>query len=325
MMTWLNEGGGDMLIAVLAALAAIGVVLSTWFAFIERNPMTARVKTLTQRRDVLRAEFLGEASVKRNDKDRGNGLLKRFAVWLNLHRKQEPTGDKIKNFLAQAGIRSRDAMAVYLFVRMCAPVVLGTLAGFYVSFSKYASLPLGSKILIIAIAAGIGYLAPAIYVRNVATKRKKRLRNQLPDALDLLVICAEAGLSLDSAVNRVVREMQQSSPEIAEELGLFSIELNFLPDRALAFQNLTARTDMDEVRAMVNTLTQAERYGTPLAQALRILSAEFRNDRMTRAEEKAARLPAIMTVPMMIFILPCLFIVILGPAILRTIDALSRL
>src|SRR5690606_31613991 len=163
------------------------------------------------------------------------------------------------------------------------------------------------------------------YVKNATTKRQKALRKQLPDGLDLLVICAEAGLGLDAAFSRVSKEMVKSSPELADEVGLTSIELSFLPERRQALQNLSERTNMPEFRGVVNTLMQTEKYGTPLAQSLRVLSAEFRNERLLRAEEKAARLPAILTVPMIIFILPALFIVLIGPAILRAVDALSSI
>jgi tight adherence protein C len=162
-------------------------------------------------------------------------------------------------------------------------------------------------------------------VQNRITKRKKALRRALPDALDLLVVCAEAGLALNAALDRVVRELARSLPEIGDELGLLLIELNFLDERRKAFSNLCDRTDLDEFRSIANTLQQAEKYGTPLAQALRVLGADFRQERLTKAEEKAARLPAILTVPMIIFILPTLVIVIIGPAILKTLDSLSKM
>jgi tight adherence protein C len=148
------------------------------------------------------------------------------------------------------------------------------------------------------------------------------LRKQLPDALDLLVICAEAGLSLDAALTRVARELGGSAPQLADEFGLTSVELGFLPNRRQALLNLAKRTDLASVRGVVNTLVQTERYGTPLAHALRVLAAEFRDERMLKAEEKAARLPATLTVPMILFILPTLFLVLIGPAIIRTLETL---
>jgi tight adherence protein C len=172
-------------------------------------------------------------------------------------------------------------------------------------------------------ATGLGYIAPGYYLKNVVQKRAKKMTLALPDALDLMVICAEAGLSLDASLTRVARELEPSFPELGEELGLTAVELTFLPDRRQAFENLNARTNLPGIRGVVNTLLQTARYGTPLAQSLRVLAAEFREARITRAEEKAARLPAMMTVPMILFILPTLFIVLMGPAALGIFDTFS--
>jgi tight adherence protein C len=169
-----------------------------------------------------------------------------------------------------------------------------------------------------------GFMGPDLFIKNAISKRQTAMRKGLPDALDLMVICAEAGLSLDAMLKRVSEEFAQSSPELAEELQLTSLEVGFLPDRRQALQNLNNRTNMPGIRGVVNALIQSDKYGTPLAQSLRVLSHEFREERMLRAEEKAARLPAMMTVPMIVFILPPLFIVLIGPAILRVIDALGK-
>jgi tight adherence protein C len=158
------------------------------------------------------------------------------------------------------------------------------------------------------------YKAPDIWLKNKITKRSHAVRKGLPDALDLLVICAEAGLTIDAAFSRVAKELGKAYPELGDEFGLTAIELGFLNERRQAFENLANRVDLEAVRGVVTTMIQTEKYGTPLASALRVLSAEFRNERMMRAEEKAARLPAIMTVPLILFILPTLFVVILGPA-----------
>lgn len=151
------------------------------------------------------------------------------------------------------------------------------------------------------------------------------IQRALPDALDLLVICAEAGLSLDAALKRVAEEIGHTCPELGDELGLTAVELGFLPDRRSALHNLTRRCHLASLRGVVNTLQQTEKYGTPLSNALRVLSNEFRHERLMKAEEKAARLPVILTVPMIVFILPALMIVLIGPAAIRTIDAMSGL
>jgi tight adherence protein C len=173
------------------------------------------------------------------------------------------------------------------------------------AFKRYAAT---------AVALVGSYKAPDLWLSNKVKKRSHAIRKGLPDALDLLVICAEAGLTVDAAFGRVAKELGKAYPELGDEFGLTAIELGFLNERRQAFENFAMRVDLDAVRGVVTTMIQTEKYGTPLASALRVLSAEFRNERMMRAEEKAARLPAIMTVPLILFILPTLFIVILGPA-----------
>ena len=159
----------------------------------------------------------------------------------------------------------------------------------------------------------------------MVNKRRAQLQKGLPDALDLLVICAESGLALDAALTRVAREMTRSAPELADEVGMTAIELGFQPERRTALTNLIKRTKLASIRGVVNTLIQTEKYGTPLAHSLRVLGSEYRDERMLKAEEKAAKLPATLTIPLIVFILPTLFIVLLGPAILSAIDGLGGL
>ena len=206
-------------------------------------------------------------------------------------------------------------------MRVALPFVFGPLAWLYIYALDLLEAPW--PMIVGALGALLGASAPQIYVKNLAEKRRKLVKKGLPDALDLMVICAECGLSLDTTLDRVAREIGPSAPELADELGLTSVELTFLPERRRALDNLAERTDLDAIRGVVNTLKQTERYGTPLAQSLRVLASEFRNDRLMKAEEKAARLPAILTVPMMLFILPVLFIVLMGPAILSSIDVMN--
>jgi tight adherence protein C len=178
-----------------------------------------------------------------------------------------------------------------------------------------------------ALAAGalvLSYKAPDLYLNNRIQKRSHAIRQALPDALDLLVICAEAGLTIDAAFARVAKELGRAYAELGEEFSLTAIELGFLTDRRQAFDNLATRIDLESIRGVATTMIQTEKYGTPLASSLRVLAAEFRHERMMRAEEKAARLPAIMTVPLILFILPVLFIVILGPAACSIHDTLMR-
>ena len=181
------------------------------------------------------------------------------------------------------------------------------------------------KLVVTIVAVLLGAYLPDIVIKNAAQKRAEKIRKALPDGLDLMVICAEAGLSLDATLMRVSQEMERTAPELADEFSLTGLELGFLPDRRKALLNLAQRVDLNSVRGVVNTLQQAERYGTPLAHSLRVLSKEMRDERVLKAEEKAARLPALLTVPMIIFILPPLFVVLLGPAGLDIADALVSL
>ena len=217
--------------------------------------------------------------------------------------------------LVQAGYRSRDLPVTVIFARMLLPIIIGggVLVAVYGFGWKEDWTPLKRFMLIAASLIG-SYKAPDIFLSNKITKRTKEIQKGLPDALDLLVICAEAGLTVDAAFHRVARELGKAYPELGDEFALTAIELGFLSERRQAFENLAGRVKLDAVKGVVTTMIQTEKYGTPLASALRVLSAEFRNDRMMRAEEKAARLPAIMTVPLILFILPVLFVVILGPA-----------
>lgn len=231
----------------------------------------------------------------------------------------------LAQFLAPAGWRGRGSVVVYLFAKLTLPATLGGAVAVLLYWSMPALVAGNLKLLIVLAAVVLGTYLPDAVVRQVAAHRRDAIRLALPDALDLLVICVEAGLSLDAAVERVGQEFAPSCPALSEELGLLSAELSFLGDRRRAFDNLARRVDLAPVQALIATLIQTERFGTPVAQALRVLSTEQRNMRMVRAEEKAARLPALLTVPMILFILPALFVVLLGPAILRIADAFGRM
>jgi tight adherence protein C len=250
------------------------------------------------------------------------GFMNEIVTRLNLLRSQHAYDARM--LLAQAGLRSNEAMIRYLFARLAMPFVFGAV----VLADSYGAqmLPIPEKFRMIAalVAAVLGFFAPGVLVKNFIKKRAHQMELGLPDALDLLVICAEAGLSLDAALQRVARELELTWPELSEEFGITAAELTYLPDRKQAFENLNARTNMVSVRGVVNTLLQTAKFGTPLAQSLRILAAEFREARLIRAEEKAARLPAMLTVPMILFILPTLFIMVLGPAGLSIADTFSK-
>ncbi|HYH17407.1 MAG TPA: type II secretion system F family protein [Azospirillum sp.] len=306
----------------LSGLAAFAVVVLIWNAFIERDPLASRLKALQRRRDALKGDLT--RTVRRADRPAGRiGLMR--SVVDRFRMAGGKTAEQAAAKLSRAGYRGKDAMTVYLFAKICLPVLAGAAAVGIVYGLRPVALDDVQAMGVCLIIAYVGSMLPEYFLRSVAGRRQTAIRRALPDAFDLLVICAEAGLSLDSAFDRVAREMGEACPELAEEIGLTSVELGFLPDRSKAFQGLTERVPLPSVRALVTTLVQTERYGTPLAQSLRVLAGEMRTERMLKAEEKAARLPAIMTVPLMVFILPPLFIVLVGPAILRTVDTFSRM
>jgi len=315
-----------MVATFLAAIATFAVLVAIYAATTVRDPMAKRVKALNERREQLKAGIVASSSKRRRNISNRNEMADKVRGFLgSLKMLQDEQVTKAQRKLMQAGIRSKDLAFVVIFARLVLPVVLGTIVivGVYLldwfpawgAFKKYA-LVAGTLIL--------AYKAPDLWLKNKITKRTSAIRKGLPDALDLLVICAEAGLTVDAAFNRVARELGKAYPELGDEFALTSIELGFLTDRRIAFENLANRIDLESIRGVVTTMIQTEKYGTPLASALRVLSAEFRNERMMRAEEKAARLPAIMTVPLILFILPVLFIVILGPASCSISDNLLK-
>ncbi|WOE74619.1 type II secretion system F family protein [Alterisphingorhabdus coralli] len=325
------EAGGPTLLGVdvlwvatiLAAVATLAVLVAIYAATTVRDPMAKRVKSLNERREQLKAGIT--ASTKKRAKlvqqnettDRMRSVLSSLSVL------QDEQLEAAQQKLAQAGIRSKDAAIAVIFGRLILPIIIGGGAGIYIYVldgmadwsGMMKSLAFGGALI-------LSYKGPDLFVQNKVTKRTDAIRKGLPDALDLLVICAEAGLTVDAAFNRVAKELGRAYPELGDEFALTAIELSFLTERRQAFENLAYRVDLDAVKGVVTTMIQTEKYGTPLASALRVLSAEFRNERMMRAEEKAARLPAIMTVPLILFILPVLFIVILGPAACSISDAL---
>jgi tight adherence protein C len=311
---------------ILAGIAAAAIFLAIYAAVTVKDPMAKRVKSLNARRAELKTGMITGKSKKRQSLVRNTETTDKMKETMEgMKVLQESQVKIIQQKLAQAGIRNKELAVVVLFGRMVLPVLLG-LIGVVMIYWIEMFPDWGSTKRFMAFAGMVvlGYKAPEIYLKNIAGKRTKAMQKGLPDALDLLVICAEAGLTVDAAFNRVARELGRAYPELGEEFALTAIELSFLTERRQAFENLAYRVDLDAVRGVVTTMVQTERYGTPLASALRVLSAEFRNERMMRAEEKAARLPAIMTIPLILFILPVLFIVILGPAACSIADAFAN-
>ena len=320
----MSETGGPTILGVdvlwvatmLSGVAAFAVMLAIYAVMTVRNPMTKRVKALNERREQLKAGITASTSKRRAKLVRKNQTTDRIRALLSSMKVLQDSQVKAAQIkLMQAGIRKKEYAVAVIFGRLVLPIVIGGGVAFWVY--GMGGLPDWSPLKRYGVVAGaliLSYKAPDLYLKNKITKRTDAIRKGLPDALDLLVICAEAGLTVDAAFHRVARELGRGYPELADEFTLTAIELGFLSERKQAFENLAQRVDLDAIKGVVTTMVQTEKYGTPLASALRVLSAEFRNERMMRAEEKAARLPAIMTVPLILFILPTLFVVILGPA-----------
>ena len=300
---------------MLSAVATLAVLTAVYAATTVKDPMARRVKALNDRREQLKAGIVASTNKRKKLTNKNQAADKVRGLLSNFKMLQDDQIKKTQMRLLQAGIRAKDLAYFIILAKFVMPLVLGggvivALYGFdlepdWGAFKRYAAT---------AIALIGSYKAPDLWLGNKVKKRSHAVRKGLPDALDLLVICAEAGLTVDAAFGRVAKELGKAYPELGDEFGLTAIELGFLNERRHAFENLATRVDLDAVRGVVTTMIQTEKYGTPLASALRVLSAEFRNERMMRAEEKAARLPAIMTVPLILFILPTLFVVILGPA-----------
>jgi tight adherence protein C len=313
--TLLNLGGDNLMSALLVTLLLCAMIIA-YLAAVPGNPLTVRLSSLRDR-----------ASGKMRPRDKKErfqfkfslSTLKKLVEGLKLTRGEEAESTKDK--LVKAGYRGREALVVYQGIRVVLPI--GLVALLFIPATLF-HLPIMQESMIgIVILAGGAYLPPMI-LKRITTARNRRFTKALPDVLDLLVICAEGGLSLDGALSRVSREFRRFLPEMADELGLTGIELGFLPSRRDALMNLAKRVDIPGMHSLVNTLVQTERYGTPLAQSLRALSNELRDERMLKAEEKAAKLPATMTVPMILFILPSVFIVLIGPAALSVYHTLHH-
>ena len=310
---------------LLAGVAAFAVLFAIYTVLAAKDPMAKRVKVLNERREQLKAGITASTSKRRAKLVQKNETTDKIRDLLSgMKVLQEEQVKAAQTKLMQAGIRRKEYGVAVIFGRLVLPIVLGGVALYLVYGTELVAdySPL-KRYGMVAITFILAYKAPDIYLKNKIQKRTDAIRKGLPDALDLLVICAEAGLTVDAAFHRVAKELGKAYPELGDEFTLTAIELGFLTDRRQAFENLASRVALDSVKGVVTTMIQTEKYGTPLASALRVLSAEFRNERMMRAEEKAARLPAIMTIPLILFILPVLFIVILGPAACSISDAFS--
>jgi len=302
---------------VLAAIAAAAAVLTLAMPLLERNELRTRMNAVAIEREKIRArerERLNRSSkpsLRPEPKAYMRRIVDQFQLgkWLG--------SETAKDKLAMAGYRGRSAEVGFLFFRLVTPVLLLLVTLFYLFVLEAVQQPPLTKVAISIAAAYIGIKAPEIYLSNVIQKRQLSIKRAFPDALDLMLICVESGMSIEQSFRKVSEEIGSQSVPLAEELTLATAELSFLQDRRSAFENLGKRTGLEGVRSVATALVQAERYGTPVGSALRTLAQENRDQRLNDAEKKAAALPPQLTVPMILFFLPVLFAVILTPALIQ--------
>ena len=298
---------------LLASLAAFATVMTIALPALSRDKVSSRMKSMALERDRMRVSRVGELAGDRSKlRHSSKGIMTQIVEQLNLRQTFET--DEVKNKLKQAGLRGQAPVVGFVFFRLAAPII--TLIGALCYLFLYKDH--GFSVLIrlaITLAAGyVGFYLPNVFISNLISRRQQTLSQGFPDALDLLLICVQSGMSTESAFAKVAKELQGSNIELAEEMHLTTAELSYLTDRRQAFENLAKRTGVPTIKAVCMSLVQAERYGTPVSQALRVMAKENRELRMASAEKKAAAVPPKLTVVMMIFFLPVLFIVILGPA-----------
>jgi tight adherence protein C len=308
----------QFVVTALAAIAAFATILTLAFPLLESDRLGARLKAVATRREELRRIARENMNKKGTLRTTPVGFMKQTVEKLNLRNILESPGTKEK--LSRAGYRGQAAIYTFMFFRFVMPFIVFFATLIYLfALSHYQIPPIG-KLGIAFGAAFAGFYLPDLYVQNVIDKRMSSVMKAFPDALDLLLICIESGMSVEAGFNKVAQEVGSASVELAEEFALTTAELSYLPDRRMAYENLGKRCAHPGVRAVCTSLIQAERYGTPLGTALRVMAQENREMRMAEAERKAASLPAKLTVPMILFFLPALFIVILGPAAIKLMN-----
>jgi len=308
----------DFMILALSGVATFATIITLGLPYMKGDPLEDRMKAVAERREELRRkaqEAMAQASRRGQLRSTPIGFMKRTVDNFNLEKIAQSPGMKEK--LIRAGYRGQAPVIAFMFFRFVMPPVLFAGALVYLFGISTLAWSFNVKLLAAVGAAAAGYYSPDVYVTNRTQKRRDSIMRAFPDALDLMLICVESGMSIEAAFNKVAQEVGTQSADLAEELGLTTAELSYLPDRKQAFQNLADRCGHSGVKAVAAALIQSEKYGTPMGQALRVAALENREMRMSEAERKAAALPSKLTVPMMTFFMPSLFIVILGPVAIQ--------
>jgi tight adherence protein C len=306
---------------VFAAIAAVATVLTLAMPLLATDTLSKRMKSVALEREQIRQrerERMARGADKVALRQSPKQYMQRVVEQFNLNKWLGQEEMRLK--LVQAGYRGQAPYVTYLFFRMVTPIAALAFAAFYIFVVLKLQYTTTIKVLMCFAAAFLGMQLPNIFLRNQIQRRQTSIKRAFPDALDLLLICIEAGMSIEAAFRKVSEECGRQSIALAEELTLTTAELSYLQDRRQAYENLAKRTDLEGVRAVCMALQQAERYGTAMGQTLRVMAQENRDMRMTEAEKRAAGLPPKLTVPMILFFLPVLFVVILGPAAIRVMS-----
>ncbi|MEM7620753.1 MAG: type II secretion system F family protein [Pseudomonadota bacterium] len=312
----------QFIISVLTSVAVFATIMTIAMPFLDSSKLNSRMKYVAMERDALRAKRLAELKVESSKgKLRGDtpqDFMKQVVDKLNLRQMFETT--EMRNRLRMAGFRGQGPVVIFLFFRILLLLAFLLASAFYFFLINDHGYTDAIKLLIVLGFGYFGFFLPNLLLSNLIQKRQKVIKKAFPDALDLLLICVQSGMSAEAAFNNVSKEIGRQCVELAEELSLTTAELSYLQTRQAAYENLGLRTGLPGVKAVCTSLTQAERYGTPLSQALRVMAQENRDMRMAEAEKKAAALPPKLTVPMIVFFLPVLFVVILGPAAIKVME-----
>jgi len=311
-------GDAHFMAFLLAALGCAATALTVVVPMLQTDNLSRRIKAVSDERERIRLrerERLAAKDTRTQLRSRPSSTLKRLVDTLNLT--SWLGTETAKETLAKAGFRGAGAEYAFVAGRLITPIGFAICAAVYIFFIADWQQPLAIKLGGVMAAVYLGVKAPEIYLRNATTKRQKSIERAYPNALDLMLICAESGMSIEHAVRKVSSEIGVESVEMAEEMTLLAAEMSYLQDRRTAFENLNARTGLESIRSLTTVLIQSERYGTPLGAALRVLGQESRDQRMNAAEKKAAALPPTLTVPMILFFLPGLFAAILTPAAIQ--------
>lgn len=306
---------------VLAALACFATIVSVASPAMSGDKLGSRLKEVAKKREELRKK--SRADLARNGSlqhKNANQFAKGLVDRLNLQKAL--ADDTLSEKLIRAGLRGHAAQTMFYFYRAALPIAFGVIAFFYV-MAFGAQLQIHMKLAAVVGAIALGYYAPNLYLQNRADNRRGKIMDAFPDSLDMMLICVESGMSIEMALQKVGQEIAPASVELAEEFALTTAELSYLPERRMAYENLARRTNHPGVKAVAMALTQAEKYGTPVGQALRVMAKENRDLRLAEAEKKAASLPPKLTVPMIVFFLPVLFAVIIGPAVIQVNEILA--